>query len=142
MSEITKIPAKNSEVLVEVENTPTKLMSCTDWTLNCTRNTIDVSTIGTEWKEYLPGQISADGSVNLICDPVNDTVGGLIETGMFDGTKLKFHIRPQGTGENKVEYTLEAYVTSWSNSGATEDAVKVAVNFQGTGPIVKSKQSA
>ena len=59
MSDITKLPAKNSEVFVEIGNTPTKLVSCTDWALNCTRNTIDVSTIGTEWKEYLPGQISA-----------------------------------------------------------------------------------
>jgi len=141
MPDITKLPSKNSEVLVEIESTPTKLVSCTDWALNCSRNTIDVSTIGTEWKEYLPGQISADGSTNLIFDPTNDTVAAAIESAMFDGTKLKFHVRPAGSGTGKVEYTLEAYVTGWNTTAATEDAIKVAVTFQGAGPITKGTQA-
>ena len=141
MSDITKLPAKNSEVFVEIGNTPTKLVSCTDWALNCTRNTIDISTIGTEWKEYLPGQISADGSVNLIYDPTNNEVSSSVESAMWNGTALTFHIRPEGTGANKVDYKLNAYVTGWNVTGATEDAIKVAVNFQGTGSIEKTKQS-
>lgn|GEM_PF-1308309 len=135
-------PAKNSEVLVEISGTTTKLVACSDWSLNCSRGTIDVSTIGTEWKEYPPGQISADGSTNLLFDPTNDEVATQIETAMWEGTELTFHIRPEGTGADKVDYKLSAYITAWNVSGATEDAIKVAVNFQGTGPIEKTKQTA
>ena len=142
MPDITKLPAKNSLVLVEVSSTPTQLVSCTDWALNCTRGTIDVSTIGTEWKEYLPGQISADGSVNLIFDPTNDTVASAIESGMWNGTKMTFHIRPEGTGAGKADYALDAYVTGWNVTGATEDAIKVAVTFQGAGEITRTTQAA
>ena len=60
---------------------------------------------------------------------------------MFDGTRLKFHVRPAGTGTGKVEYTLEAYVTGWNTTAATEDAIKVAVAFQGAGPIAKDTQA-
>ncbi len=144
MPDITKLSAKNSEVYVEIGVTPTatKLLSCSDWALNCTRGTIDVSTIGTEWKEYLPGQISADGSATIIYDPTNDTVAKAIEDGEWNGTKLKFHIRPEGTGSGKPDYALDAYVTGWNMTGATEDAIKVAVTFQGTGAITRTAQSA
>ena len=141
MANITKIAAKNSLVLVEVSSTPTELVACSDWALNTSRGTIDVSTIGTEWKEYLPGQISADGSVNLLFDPTNDSVASAIESAMFEGTELKFHVRPQGTGAGKEDYALAAYVTGWNMTGATEDAIKVAVTFQGTGAIEKTSQT-
>lgn len=141
MTAITKVAAKNSKVLVEVSSVPTALVACSDWALNTSRGTIDVSTIGTEWKEYLPGQISADGSVNLVFDPTNDTVASAIESAMWDGTELTFHIQPQGTGTDKEDYKLSAYVTGWNLTGATEDAIKVAVTFQGTGAITKTTQS-
>lgn len=141
MATITKLASKNSEVLVDVGGTPTKLVACTDWAMNCERNTIDVSTISTEWKEFLTGQISATGSCNLIYDPTNEDAEGEIEDAMFDGQALNFHIRPEGTGTGKVEYTLPAYITTWNLTAATEDAIRVAVNFSGTGPIVKGVQA-
>lgn len=141
MANITKLSAKNSEVFVDVSGTATKMAAVSNWSLNCNRNTIDVSTIGTEWKEYLPGQISADGSFDLIFDPTNDSTATLIENDMFNGTELKFSIRPEGTGNGKSEYSLNAYVTGWNIAGATEDALTVSVSFQGTGPITKSVQA-
>lgn len=141
MPNITKLSAKNSEVYVKMSDAATKMQAVSNWSLNCSRNTVDVSTIGTEWKEFLPGQISADGSFDLIFDPTNDATATLIENDMFNGTELEFSIRPEGTGTGKSEYKLSAYVTSWNISGATEDALTVSVSFQGTGPIIKSVQS-
>ncbi|MEG2185595.1 MAG: hypothetical protein RRY12_13020, partial [Cloacibacillus sp.] len=66
---MSKIASKNSLVMIEVTSTPTTLLACKDWALNTSRGTIDVSSIDSEWKEYLTGQISADGSVTVFYDP-------------------------------------------------------------------------
>ena len=132
-----KLASKNSQVLVGIGSTPTALVAARDWALNCERGTIDVSTISTEWKEFLAGQISASGSVTLLYDPDNAGAEGAIEDGMWDGEKLKFYIRPQGNKTGSPEYQLEAFVTTWNLTAATEDAIQVAVSFTGAGPIVK-----
>lgn len=132
-----KLPSKNSRVLVGVGATPKELVACRDWALNCQRGTIDVSTIGTEWKEFLAGQIQADGSVTLLFDPDNDSSVGAVEDAMFEGEKLTFYIRPEGSAVGSLEYQLEAFVTTYNITGATDDAIQVAVSFTGAGPIVK-----
>lgn len=138
---MAKLPSKNSKVLVEVGGVPTGLVACTDWAMDCERGAIDVSTISTEWKEFLPGQISASGSCNLIYDPENEDAEAAIEKAMFEGLELNFHIRPEGSGQDKVEYKLTAYVTTWNLAAATADAIRVAVNFTGAGPIEKETQA-
>ena len=137
-----KLASKNSQVLVEVGNAPTALVAARDWAMNCERNTIDVSTISTEWKEFLAGQISASGSTTLLYDPDNTSAESAIEDAMWDGAKLKFYIRPEGSEVGSVEYQLEAFVTTWNLTAATEDAIQVAVNFTGAGPIVKGTVAA
>lgn len=138
---MSKIASKNSKVLVEVSSNPTALVAARDWTMNCERGTIDVSTISTEWKEFLAGQIQASGSVTLLYDPDNAGAEAAIEKAMWDGEKLKFYIRPEGDKVGGKEFTLEAFVTSWNVSAATEDAIQVAVSFTGAGPIVKGTVS-
>jgi hypothetical protein len=126
--------------LVKVGSTATPLIAARDWALNCERGTIDVSTISTEWKDFLSGQISASGSVTLLYDPDNAGAEAAIEAAMFDGTPLTFYIRPQGTMDEAPEYKLDAFVTTWNVTAATEDAIQVAVSFSGAGPLVKTEQ--
>ena len=139
---MAKLASKNSVVLVEISSTPTQIMACRDWTMTTNRNTIDVSTIATEWKEYLPGQIEATMSFTLLYDTSNAAADMAIETAQWEGTQLTFHIRPAGSGVGSPEYTLSAYVTQWDVSAATEDAIQVSVSAQGTGPITKGTVSA
>lgn len=134
---MAKIASKNSKVLVEVSSNPTALVAARDWAMNCERGTIDVSTISTEWKEFLSGQIQASGSVTLLYDPDNTGAEAAIQTAMWNGEKLKIHIRPEGDKTGSTEYTLEVFVTTWNVSAATEDAIQVAVSFTGAGPITK-----
>jgi len=138
---MSKLASKDSQVLVDVGGTPSALVACSDWAMNCERGTIDVSTISTEWKEYLAGQISASGSVNLLYDPDNEDAEKAIEEAMFQGQLLKFYIRPEGTGTGKVEFQLPAFVTTWNMTGATEDAIRVAVNFSGAGELKQVPQA-
>ena len=134
---MAKVGSKDSQILVEVGTTPTLLNNARDWTMTCNRNTIDVSTISTEWKEYLTGQIEAAGSFTLLFDPDDTMAGAAVETGMWQGTPLTFYIRPTGSTPGDIQYTLPALVTSWELSAATEDAIQISVSFTGTGPIVK-----
>jgi hypothetical protein len=136
-----KLASKNSQVLVKVGSTPTALVAARDWAMNCERGTIDVSTISTEWKEYLAGQISASGSVTLLYDPDNTGAEAAIESAMWDGTLLTFYIRPEGNVTGSPEYRLDAFVTTWNVTAATEDAIQVAVSFSGAGPITKTAQA-
>ena len=122
---MAKLASKNSVVLVEISSTPTQLMACRDWTMTTNRNTIDVSTISTEWKEYLPGQIEATMSFTLLYDTANSAADTAIETAQWEGTELTFHIRPAG-----------------STVGSPEDAIQVSVTAQGTGAITKGTVSA
>lgn len=137
-----KIAAKNSLIMIEVSNTPTALMACKDWALNTTRGTIDVSTINSEWKEFLTGQVSADGSATVIYDPTDTTVQTAIETAMWEGTIVTMHLRPEGTGSGKPDYELDALITGWNITGATEDAISIAISFTGTSAITKTSQTS
>jgi predicted secreted protein len=134
-----KLASKNSQVLVKIGTAPTPLIAARDWALNCERGTIDVSTISTEWKEFLAGQISASGSVTLLYDPDAAGAEAAIESAMFGGAPLTFLIRPQGTLDGAPEYKLDAFVTAWNVTAATEDAIQVAVSFSGAGPITKTE---
>lgn len=139
---MAKLASKSSVVMVEISSTPTQLMACRDWTMTTARNTIDVSTISTEWKEYLPGQIEATMSFTLLFDTANSTADAAIESAQWAGTPLIFHIRPAGSSIGDPEYILTGYVTQWDVSAATEDAIQVSVSAQGTGAITKGVVNA
>ena len=134
---MAKLASKNSVVMVEISSVPTQVMACRDWTITTARNTIDVSTISTEWKEYLPGQIESTISFTLLFDTANSEADAAIESAQWAGTPLKFHIRPAGSTAGSPDYVLEAYITQWDVSAATEDAIQVSVSAQGTGAITK-----
>lgn len=132
---MSKIASKNSQVLVGT--TPTNLTNVSDWSMSTARNAIDVSTIGTEWKEFLSGQITATGSCNLLYDPDDTNGSATLESAMWDGTQVTFYVRPEGSTVGNVQYSFSALLTAWDISAATEDAIKVAVSFQATGAITK-----
>jgi hypothetical protein len=135
------VAAKNSQVLVKIGETPVAFKELRDWSLSCERGTIDASVLSTEWKRFLSGQISATGSFTLFFDPDDATAEETIETAMFTGVEVELYFRPQGTGAGRKQYKLNAFVTTWSPAGATEDAVGVTVNFAGTGAIDNTPQA-
>jgi hypothetical protein len=139
---MSKLASKNSKVLVSVGSEGLPLLAARDWALNCERGTIDVSTISTEWKEYLAGQISASGSFTLIYDPDNEVGDAAVEGAMWAGTPITIYIRPEGDAVESVEYSLPAFITTWNITAATEDAIQVAVSFTGAGAITKGTVSA
>ncbi len=132
---MSKIASKNSQVFIGA--TPTQLTNVSDWSMSTARNAIDVSTIGTEWKEFLSGQITATGSCTMLFDPDDTEGSGVIESAMWNGTEITFYVRPEGSASGKVQYSFTALITAWDISAATEDAIKIALSFQATGAITK-----
>lgn len=132
-----KVASKNSLLMVEISSVPSQLMACRDWTITTNRNTIDVSTIATEWKEYLPGQIESTISFTLLFDTANSEADAAIESAQWAGTPVTFHIRPAGSAVGSPDYVFSGYITQWDLAAATEDAIQVSVSAQGTGAITK-----
>lgn len=131
-----KTASKNSEVLIGISDTPTKLVNVSEWSMSTTRNTIDISTIGTEWKEFLTGQITATGSFNLIYD-TTDTTAQAVANAIKNGSNINVYIRPLGSTAGSPQTTFDALITSWDISAATESAITIAVQFQATGAITE-----
>ena len=137
---MSKAASKNSRIYIGTLPNG-ELVNVSDWSLNTSRSTIDISTIGTEWKEFLVGQITAAGSFNLIYDN-SDTAAQQVAAAIKAGSALTFHIRPLGNDSGNPETTFEALPTSWNISAATEAAITIAVDYQVTGAITEGTISA
>ena len=137
-----KIASKNSEVYFSTSETPTKLTACRSWSMNTEIGTIDVGTIGTEWKEFLVGQKSVSGDFEVLYDNDAVSANSALEAAMTAGTQITIYVYPEGKVSGKAEYQINAYITSWNISAATEDAITVAVSYQGTGAITKGTVTA
>ena len=133
---MAKIGAKNSRVLISISGTQTNLIAVRDWNWSMQRNTIDVSTIDTEWKEFLSGQINATASCNLIYDPT-DTAAVSLADSMRNGALVQVTLQPQGHVSGTKQMTGTALITQWDFAGATEDAITIAASFQFTGEITE-----
>ena len=137
---MAKLAAKNSSIFVNANSQTLELRNVQDWSVETSRNTIDVSTIGTEWKEFLSGQITGTGSFNTIFDPADTGAAQAIEDAMWEGEEVFFYVRPEGSGLENVQYAYSAMITNWNLSAGTEDAIKVAISFQITGEIMKGTE--
>ncbi|MBQ7195899.1 MAG: hypothetical protein IJS40_00645 [Synergistaceae bacterium] len=134
---MSKAASQKSEIKIGESANLAELVNVSDWSMNTTRNTIDVSTIGTEWKEYLVGQITATGSFNLIYDST-DTAAQSVAAKIRAGETLKIHVYPLGSEATKPEIVFDALPTSWNLSAATEAAITIAVDFQVTGEVTET----
>lgn len=139
---MSKVAAKVSQALVTVgEETQKTFSDVQDYSLDTDRGTIDVSSLDSDWKEFLTGQIEWGGSLKLFYDPADATAQAAVEQAMFDGVQIELVFRPAGAGVGLPEYTGNAFVTKWAPAGAREDAVGVSLTFKGTGALVRSAQS-
>ena len=130
------LPAKNAEVFMKSNSTSTILSGVRNWSMSTQRTSIDVSTIGDDWKKFILGQGTATGTCELLFDP-SDTNHSAIETALWEGSTVTFYVRPEGSDVGKREYTVPAIISDWNISAATDDALTVSVSFQSTGEVTK-----
>lgn len=130
---------KYAIVQIDVSGTPTQFGEVRSYTLEITSNTIDVSTIGTDWKAYLRGQRSWSGTIECFYDPT-DAAQAELESLVDAGSTIHLTFLDLGTGSGNPQKEGDAVVTGVTTTVTTEDAIGLSISFQGTGPLTTTTQ--
>lgn len=133
--------SKVSALKLTVGSTPTALGEVRSFSIETALGTIDVSTLASDWKNFLVGQAGWSGTMELFYDPTDSAQADLVSKAMA-GTLCHIAVQPLGAGTGKTELSGDCYVTSMGISGATEDAVGLSVSFQGTGKLTLSADAS
>ena len=106
-----------------------------NWSLNITRDALDVTCLGQEWRDYVTGLKGATGSATVLYDPDEtaavELMNSIFAAGANGSTSVEFVL---GTAENR-QLTAQAYVTSASPSVSVGEVTSVDVQFQINGAI-------
>jgi hypothetical protein len=130
---------KYAIVQIDVSGTPTQFGEVRSYTLEITSNTIDVSTIGTDWKSYLRGQRGWSGTIECFYDPT-DPAQAELESLVDAGSTIKLTFLDLGEGSGKPAKSGDAVVTGVTTTVTSEDAIGLSISFQGTGPLTTTTQ--
>ena len=112
------------------------------WSLNITREAIDVSCLNTYDREYVAGLRSATGSATLYYDPTQTTDRGLLNSIFADNSDcggttcletVSFFLNACQNRPGNFE--AEAIITSVSPAVDVGAATAVQVSFQISGPV-------
>ena len=112
-----------------------------NWSLNITRDAIDVSCLNTYDREYVAGLRSATGSATLYYDPTQTTDRALLNSIFEDNSdcsgttctkNVSFYLNNCGGPGN---FEAEAIITNISPAVEVGAATAVQVSFQITGKI-------
>lgn len=126
--------SKVSVLKLKVSGTDTEVGEVRSFNIETSLGTIDVSTLATNWKNYLVGQAGWSGTLELFYDPTDTAQSDLVSKAMA-GTLCNITVQPLGAGTGKTQLSGDCYITNMTVSGATEDAVGMSVSFQGTGEL-------
>jgi hypothetical protein len=135
--ELAKVNAKNGVVEIMVGGTATPLGEVKSWSIDTQMGTIDVSTISSTFKEFLVGQASWSGSLEVFYDP-DDAAQQQLADDAIAGEEIEIHIYPNGKGDGKPKLSGNMLITSWSPAGAVEDAVGLSLSFQGSAALTNT----
>lgn len=90
--------SKRAIVHLDVGGTPTQIGEVRSFNIETALGTIDVSTISSDWKEFLVGQAGWTGTLEIFYDPTNDAQDALI-TNALDGVECSLTFLPFDANE-------------------------------------------
>ena len=133
------VSSGNGGVLqVSADNTTyTAIASLTDWSLETSADTIDVTAMHAtqNYKEFLPGQYSWSGSASAHWNDDDTNGQEAIETALTGGDST-FYIKLYPIGTSGGDYWKgKIIVSSVSYSGALNSSVGFSFSFQGAGEL-------
>lgn len=119
----------------------TKIAEMKEVTLRIERDTIDVSSHGSQgWKDNITGLALWTATSNYLYIEGSASQEALYSA-LIDRTVLNFRHIPRGleaiAGAN-YKYEGQGVVTSWEVSGPNNDAAASAIDVQGAGALVRS----
>jgi len=110
------------------------------WTLNITKDTLDVTDHGDTFRSYVGSLISGSGTVELVYDPDASGQSGFIEdivtTGDTADATFELFTTGSTTGSDSVSFA--GIITSMDISSTVGDLVIVTCNFVTSGTITSN----
>ncbi|MFI3167136.1 MAG: phage tail tube protein [Bacillota bacterium] len=125
------IAGKNGKLQIG-DSTPITVVGIKNWSLDLSLDTLDTTTLGKDWKEYITGlkewSASADGDFNIHTDTTGQEA---LQKAFLEGTTVKVYLYVDGVHA----YVGDAYVSSLSIEDPVDDIVSVSIDFTGSGEI-------
>lgn len=141
-------PGTDIPILVRITNLlPNIVAQCTYFELNTTREAVDMTVLGDEFRQQHSGLISGSGTLRAFWEYLPRSgyesphyllqLAIRTEVGSRFGAKLylKRSTGGSGTGDDEIWYAIDALVTQGGINFSATDAVELAIDFVTTGPI-------
>lgn len=90
--------SKRAIVHLDVNGTPTQIGEVRSFNIETSLGTIDVSTLATNWKNFLVGQASWSGTLEIFYDPTNEAQEALVSNAL-SGVECSFTFLPFDANE-------------------------------------------
>ena len=114
------------------------IVSTTGWSLDTTKDTLDVTAHGATSRSFVGGLISGSGTVDLLYTAATGDTDTFIDDVLTteDAGDAQFELFLDTSGTKKVSFT--GIVTGTSLSATTGDLETISVSFITTGAIVNA----
>lgn len=147
--------ARDIPISVVVRDRDTRLLaSVTDYELNTNRETVDLTSLGDEYRQQYSSLITGSGSITAQWDyvneesrePINYLMQLVLRTEIGSGFRAKFYIKSANTSasggafsttqsNDALWWEFDAIVTNSATSFATDDIIVSQIDFVATGAI-------
>ena len=110
------------------------------WTLNITKDTLDVTDHGDTFRSFVGSLVSGSGTVELVYDPDATGQSGFIEDIMTTGdtADATFELFTTGSTTGTDSVSFAGIITSMDISSTVGDLVIVTCNFVTSGTITSN----
>lgn len=121
----------------------TTIVGTRSWTLNITKDTLDVTDHGDTSREFVGSLISGSGTVELVYDPEATGQATFIEdvVNTADTADATFELFTTGTTAGSDSVSFRGIITSLDISSTVGDLVVATCNFITSGPITSNLEA-
>ena len=119
----------------DVTGSATTIASVRSFSISQVGDIIETSVMGTQAKQYLPGQTSFTGTMDLLFRDDDSAQQTLFAAIGADPVTVELYPSGETTG---VKLSGEVIITGHDMTADQNDAVTASVSFQGTGALTKT----
>ena len=121
-------------------STNATIVGTRSWTLNITKDTLDVTDHGDTFRSYVGSLISGSGTVELVYDPDATGQSGFIEDIMTTGdtADATFELFTTGSTSGTDSVSFAGIITSMDIASTVGDLVVATCNFVTSGTITSN----
>ena len=130
------IAGKNGKVIIGTGTT--KVVGIKNWSLELSLETLETTSLGDDWKNYISGlkewTASAEGDFEVITDTTGQK---LLSDAYLAGSTVEVKLFVDATNY----YTGTAYINSLSIEDPVDDVVTISIEFTGNGALSMASTS-